>query len=85
MAEIKDPENTIILETTKGKVVIQLLPQVAPEHVARIKELAREKAYDGVVYPRSIVGNYARTINPLQRRARDTSPPPGSRSRPRCR
>ncbi|MGO8654516.1 peptidylprolyl isomerase, partial [Rhizobium ruizarguesonis] len=32
MAEIKDPENTVILETTKGKVVIQLLPQVAPEH-----------------------------------------------------
>ena len=42
MAEIKDPENTIIMETTKGKVVIQLLPGLAPGHVARIKELARE-------------------------------------------
>ena len=40
MAEIKDPENTIIMETTKGKVVIELLPDVAPKHVARIKELA---------------------------------------------
>ncbi len=44
MAEIKDPENTIIMETTKGKVVIQLLPDLAPGHVARIKELAREGA-----------------------------------------
>ncbi|MGZ2467256.1 cyclophilin family peptidyl-prolyl cis-trans isomerase [Sinorhizobium medicae] len=42
MAEIKDPENTIIMETTKGRVVIELLPDVAPGHVARIKELTRE-------------------------------------------
>ena len=41
MAEIKDPENTVIMETTKGKVVIQLLPDLAPGHVARIKELCR--------------------------------------------
>ena len=61
MAEIKDPENTLILETTKGEVVIQLLPQVAPEHVARIKELAREKAYDGVVFHRVIDGFMAQT------------------------
>ena len=61
MAEIKDPENTIILETTKGKVVIQLLPEVAPEHVARIKELAREKAYDNVVFHRVINDFMAQT------------------------
>ena len=61
MAEIKDPENTLILETTKGKIVIQLLPQVAPEHVARIKELARENAYDGVVFHRVIDGFMAQT------------------------
>ena len=61
MAEIKDPENTLILETTKGEVVIQLLPQVAPEHVARIKELAREKAYDGVVFHRVIPDFMAQT------------------------
>ncbi|MBB6487440.1 peptidylprolyl isomerase [Rhizobium lusitanum] len=61
MAEIKDPENTLILETTKGQVVIQLLPQVAPEHVARIKELAREKAYDNVVFHRVIDGFMAQT------------------------
>ncbi|MDE1993381.1 MAG: peptidylprolyl isomerase [Rhizobiaceae bacterium] len=61
MAEIKDPENTLILETTKGQVVIQLLPEVAPEHVARIKELAREKAYDNVVFHRVIDGFMAQT------------------------
>ena len=61
MAEIKDPENTIILETTKGTVVIQLLPEVAPLHVARIKELAREKAYDGVVFHRVINDFMAQT------------------------
>ena len=38
MAEIKDPENTLIMETTKGKVVIELLPSLAPEHVKRIKD-----------------------------------------------
>ncbi|WP_313530335.1 peptidylprolyl isomerase [Shinella sp.] len=61
MAEIKDPENTIILETTKGKVVIQLLPDLAPGHVARIKELAREGAYDGVVFHRVIEDFMAQT------------------------
>ncbi|MDB5522528.1 MAG: ppiB [Rhizobium sp.] len=61
MAEIKDPENTIILETTKGKVVIQLMPEVAPLHVARIKELAREGAYDGVVFHRVINDFMAQT------------------------
>ena len=61
MAEIKDPENTIIMETTKGKVVIQLLPDLAPGHVARIKELTREGAYDGVVFHRVIDGFMAQT------------------------
>ena len=61
MAEIKDPENTLILETTKGKVVIELLPDLAPGHVARIKELARERLYDGVVFHRVIDGFMAQT------------------------
>ena len=61
MAEIKDPENTLVMETTKGKVVIQLLPEVAPEHVRRIKELAREGAYDGVVFHRVINDFMAQT------------------------
>lgn len=61
MAEIKDPENAIVLDTTKGKVTIELFPAVAPGHVTRIKELAREGAYDGVVFHRVIEGFMAQT------------------------
>ena len=61
MAEIKDPENTLVMETTKGKVVIELFPDLAPGHVGRIKELAREGAYDGVVFHRVIDGFMAQT------------------------
>ncbi|RVH13894.1 peptidylprolyl isomerase [Sinorhizobium meliloti] len=61
MAEIKDPENTIIMETTKGRVVIELRPDVAPGHVGRIKELTREGAYDGVVFHRVIEDFMAQT------------------------
>ena len=61
MAEIKDPENTIIMETTKGRVVISLFPDLAPGHVARIKELSREGAYDGVVFHRVIEDFMAQT------------------------
>ncbi|MGQ2902752.1 MAG: peptidylprolyl isomerase [Neoaquamicrobium sediminum] len=64
MAEIKDPENTIVMETTKGKVVIELLPDLAPNHVARIKELARENFYDGIVFHRVIDGFMAQTGDP---------------------
>ena len=60
MADL-DPENTIILETSKGKVVIQLRPDLAPAHVERIKELAREKFYDGIVFHRVIDGFMAQT------------------------
>jgi len=61
MAEIKDPENTLIMQTTKGQVTIQLFPDLAPGHVARIKELARETAYDGVVFHRVIEDFMAQT------------------------
>ena len=44
------------METTKGKVVIKLRPDLAPEHVARIKQLAREGFYDGIVFHRVIDG-----------------------------
>ncbi|MEL6751801.1 MAG: peptidylprolyl isomerase [Pseudomonadota bacterium] len=64
MADIKDPENTIIMDTTKGEVVIELLPDVAPEHVTRIKELAREGFYDGVVFHRVIDGFMAQGGDP---------------------
>ena len=57
----KDPENTLVLETTKGNVVLELYPDLAPGHVARIKELAREGAYDGVVFHRVIDNFMAQT------------------------
>lgn len=56
-----DPENTLILDTSKGEVTIELLPDVAPNHVARIKELAREGFYDGIVFHRVIDGFMAQT------------------------
>ncbi len=61
MATIKDPENTLIIETTKGKVVIAMRPDLAPKHVERIKQLAREKFYDGIVFHRVIEGFMAQT------------------------
>ena len=56
-----DLENTLILDTTKGTVTIQLRPDLAPGHVARIKELAREGFYDGIVFHRVIPGFMAQT------------------------
>jgi peptidylprolyl isomerase len=64
MADYKDPENTLVLEITHGPVVIEMLPAVAPNHVARIKELAREGFYDGVVFHRVIDGFMAQTGDP---------------------
>jgi peptidylprolyl isomerase len=61
MAAIKDPENTLLMETTKGNVVILLRPDLAPKHVERIKTLAREKFYDGVKFHRVIDGFMAQT------------------------
>lgn len=61
MAEIKDPENTIIIELKDGPVHVELLPDVAPNHCARMKELARAGAYDNVAFHRVIDGFMAQT------------------------
>ncbi|KIC19556.1 peptidylprolyl isomerase [Leisingera sp. ANG-DT] len=61
MAEIKDPENTIIIELKDGNVVIELLPEVAPKHSERMKELARGGEYDNVCFHRVIDGFMAQT------------------------
>ncbi|MEM6610404.1 MAG: peptidylprolyl isomerase [Pseudomonadota bacterium] len=61
MAEIKDPENTILIELSGGTVAIELMADVAPAHAGRMKELAREGAYDGVVFHRVIDGFMAQT------------------------
>jgi peptidylprolyl isomerase len=56
-----DTDNTLILDTTKGKVTIEMRPDLAPGHVARIKELVRQKFYDGIVFHRVIDGFMAQT------------------------
>jgi len=58
---MSDPENTMILETTKGKVVIAMRPDLAPGHVTRIKELVRDGFYNGIVFHRVIDGFMAQT------------------------
>jgi peptidylprolyl isomerase len=60
-----DPENTIYLDLPSGRVVIQLLPNIAPRHVARIKELTRKGFYDGLSFHRVIPGFMAQTGDPL--------------------
>lgn len=61
MSDIADPENTIIIELKDGNVTIELLPDIAPQHCARIKELARSGAYDNVAFHRVIDGFMAQT------------------------
>ena len=61
MADIKDPENTILMELKDGTVTIELLADVAPQHAARMKELARAGAYDNVCFHRVIDGFMAQT------------------------
>lgn len=56
-----DPENTLYLDLDYGRVTIKLRPDLAPKHVARIKELAREGFYDGLKFHRVIEGFMAQT------------------------
>jgi peptidylprolyl isomerase len=63
MAE--DLENTLYLDLKDGRVTIALRPDLAPGHVARIKELAREGFYDGLLFHRVIDGFMAQTGDPL--------------------
>jgi peptidylprolyl isomerase len=55
------PDNTMTLDTTKGQVVIEMRPDLAPGHVARIKELVKSGFYDGIVFHRVIEGFMAQT------------------------
>ncbi|MBI4967724.1 MAG: peptidylprolyl isomerase [Rhodospirillales bacterium] len=59
-----DLENTLFLDLKDGRVTIALKPDLAPGHVARIKELARQKFYDGIVFHRVIDGFMAQTGDP---------------------
>ena len=89
-----DLENTLYLDVAnakgepKGRVTIELRPDLAPNHVARIKELAREGAYDGVVFHRVIEGfmaqggdvQYGNTTSPASAPARPAWAAPRSRT-----
>ncbi len=57
-------DDTLVFETTQGRVVIQLRPDLAPGHVARIKQLVSEGFYDGVVFHRVIDGFMAQGGDP---------------------
>jgi peptidylprolyl isomerase len=59
-----DKDNSLILETNKGTVVVTMRPDLAPNHVARIKDLVREGFYDGVVFHRVVDGFMAQTGDP---------------------
>ena len=64
-AKAADPENTILMEVSSGgTVVMELKPEVAPKHVERIKKLAREGFYDGIIFHRVIDGFMAQTGDP---------------------
>ena len=61
---IRDPENTLFMDLKYGRVVIALRPDLAPRHVARIKQLVRQHFYDGIVFHRVIDGFMAQTGDP---------------------
>jgi peptidylprolyl isomerase len=63
-AQTADPENTLIMELQSGTVTIALRPELAPNHVERLKTLARQGFYDGVVFHRVIPGFMAQTGDP---------------------
>ena len=61
---LSDPENTIFMDIKHGRVVMELRPDLAPNHVARIKELVRKDFYNGIVFHRVIGGFMAQTGDP---------------------
>jgi peptidylprolyl isomerase len=64
VASASDPDNTLVLELRDGKVLIEMLPEIAPKHVTQIKTLVRQKFYDGIVFHRVIDGFMAQTGDP---------------------
>ena len=62
-----DPENLLVIDTNKGRVVVELLPEVAPAHVQRVKELTRAGFYDGRTFFRVIDQFMAQTGDPEDR------------------
>src|SRR5262252_6982653 len=63
-AQTTDPQNTLVIETSKGPIRIKLRPDLAPKHVAQVKQLAKQGFYDGIVFHRVIAGFMAQTGDP---------------------
>jgi peptidylprolyl isomerase len=63
-AQAPDPQNTLVIETSKGNILIRLRPDLAPKHVAQVKRLAKEGFYNGIVFHRVIAGFMAQTGDP---------------------
>ena len=59
-----DPENLLVVDTTKGRILVEMIPEMAPKSVARIKELAREHFYDGLTWHRVVEGFMAQGGDP---------------------
>lgn len=59
-----DPENLLVIDTTKGRILVEMVPEVAPQSVARIKDLAREHFYDGLTFHRVVEGFMAQGGDP---------------------
>ncbi|MES2049120.1 MAG: peptidylprolyl isomerase [Pseudomonadota bacterium] len=72
---VLDPENTLIIESSKGRLILEMRPDMAPKSVERVKLLAREKTYDGLQFHRVIAGFVAQTGNPNNRDGGGTSHP----------
>jgi len=63
-AQAPDPQNTLVIETSKGNILVKLRPDLAPKHVAQVKRLAKEGFYNGIVFHRVIAGFMAQTGDP---------------------
>jgi len=70
-----DPSNTLLIDTSKGRMVIEMRPEMAPKAVERIKLLTREKTYDGLQFHRVIAKFVAQTGNPNNKDGGGTSYP----------
>lgn len=59
-----DPAHTLVIDTTRGRAVVELRPELAPKSVERVETLARRGTYDGLLFHRVIAGRFAQTGNP---------------------
>ena len=63
-AQAPDPQNTLVIETSKGNITIKLRPDLAPKHVAQVKTLSKQGFYNGIIFHRVIAGFMAQTGDP---------------------